>query len=191
MLDLFLEEKYPKEITLKNNSKAVLRPLQRQDFEKLYTFFRRIPAQERLYLKNDVSNPHVVRGWVEKIDYWERLPLVVEQGDKFIAYASLYQNPFGWMRSIGQMRIIVLPEYRSQGLGKKLIEDIIAAATYSGLEKVDLELVAEQDSAPFQKMGFELQARLKDHVKDFSGKVHDYLILVYNILDPDEEIPGR
>lgn len=191
MLDLFLEEKYPKEISLKNNSTAIIRPLQRTDFEKLFSFFKRIPSKERLYLKNDVSNPHVVRGWVEKIDYWERLPLIAEQNDKIIGYASLYQNPFGWMRSIGQMRIINLPEYRNQGLGKHLIENIIAAATYSGLEKIDLELVSEQDTAPFQKLGFELQARLKDHVKDFSGKVHDYLIMVYNINDPEEEIPGR
>ncbi len=191
MLDLFLEEEYPKEVTLKNGTTVTIRPLLRSDFEKLFTFFKRIPSRERLYLKNDVSNPHVVRGWVEKMDYWERLPFIAEQNDRIIGYASLYQNQFGWMRSIGQMRIINLPECRGLGLGKYLIQNIIEAATHSGLEKIDLELVGEQDTAPFQKLGFELQARLKDHVKDFSGRVHDYLIMVYNINDPEEEIPGR
>lgn len=191
MLDLYLEEKYPAGVNLRDDSVAILRPVQQNDFERLMQFWKHIPAKEKLYLKNDVSNPHVIRGMLEKMDYWEHLPIVAETENRFIGYAALYQTQHGWMRSIGNIRIIVSPDKRSLGLGEILVQEIIAAASYSGLEKIMLEMVGEQESEAFQKLGFSLEARIKDHVKDLSGNHHDYIIMVYHILDPEEEIPGR
>jgi L-amino acid N-acyltransferase YncA len=190
MLEELFDDIYPKETELKDGKKVVIRPIGKSDFQPLFKFCRNIPINERLYLQQDISNPQIVKSWIEDIDYWSKFRVIAEYNEKFIGYASLQQNSYGWMRSIGKLRIIIAPKFRKLNVGKLLLDEIIYVARFTGLEKLELELVGvdSQQIKPFQKIGFELQATIKDHVKDFSGKVHDYLLFIYNLKVPDEEI---
>ena len=49
---------YPKELTLlKSGASVTIRLLQPEDGPELLGFFSRIPEEERLYLKEDVTSP--------------------------------------------------------------------------------------------------------------------------------------
>ena len=69
-------DEYPKEITLKDGSKLVLRPMVAEDEAALLAFFQGLSEGERLYLRDDVTDPEVVRGWAENVDYNRVLPVL-------------------------------------------------------------------------------------------------------------------
>jgi hypothetical protein len=54
---------YPKEVTIKSGEKVILRPMVKEDEQKLLKFFLGLPEEDRLFLKNDVTDPKVIESW--------------------------------------------------------------------------------------------------------------------------------
>ncbi len=54
------------------------------------------------------------------------------------------------------MNVAVLPEYRKQGIGKKLIEELILLLKHQGVSKITLEVRASNEPAIslYEKIGF-------------------------------------
>ena len=76
---------YPKEGTLKSGEKVTLRPMVREDEQKLLEFFLRLPEEDRLFLKNDVTDPKVIEPWAQNLNYEHVIPLLAVIGDIIIA----------------------------------------------------------------------------------------------------------
>jgi hypothetical protein len=53
-------EAYPKTVMLGDGTAVILRPLAKEDKVSLLDFFRRVPAEERHYLKEDVTSLEVI-----------------------------------------------------------------------------------------------------------------------------------
>jgi RimJ/RimL family protein N-acetyltransferase len=172
-------KEYPKETILKDASQAILRPMVREDQDRLMEFFRGLSDADRLYLRDDVTNPEVVRSWSENIDYEKVLPILAIGEDRIVGNATLHRNPFGWMRHVGSIRITVAQDYRQKGLARILAAEVFRKALASGLEKLVAEMLTEQDDARrvFARLGFRDEAILKDHVLDAKGVKHDLLIM--------------
>jgi ribosomal protein S18 acetylase RimI-like enzyme len=64
-----------------------------------------------------------------------------------------------------------------------LVNELIAVAERTDLEKMDIGLMADQRPAisAFQKLGFSQIAVFPDHVKDLDGKSHDFVVLVRDL----------
>lgn len=189
MLRDLLKARYPKYATLRDGSVVVTRPLVPTDEKALLTFFRGIPAEDRVFLKDDVTKTEVIAAWCRDLDYERVLPLVAEVGGDLVADATLHQRRAGWMRHVARVRVVIAPAYRGKGLGTQLINELIALAEETDLEKMDVELMADQKAAiaAFQTLGFVQVAVFPDHVKDLTGKKHDLMVLVRD-LTPREEI---
>ncbi len=184
-----VKARYPKAVTLQDGSPVTIRPLVAADERALLTFFRGIPEADRIFLKDDVTQPAVITAWCRDLDYARTLPLVAEAGGVLIGDATLHQRPSGWKRHVVKVRLVIAPEYRGKGLGSWLIKELIAVAEQTDLEKMEAELMVDQRTAiaAFQKLGFAQAAVFPDHVKDLTGKNHDLLVLVRD-LTPIEEI---
>lgn len=177
-------DEYPKEKTLKDGSLVKLRPMIREDEEGLLEFFAGIPPEERLYLRNDVINPEVVRPWVRNINYEKVLPiLALAQSGQVIGNATLHRNGHSWARHIGDIRLTVLPEYRRRGLAWILVGEIFAHALTTDLEKIVAEIVLLQEDVrmAFKQLGFRTEAVLKEHHLDANGNKHDVIIISNDI----------
>ena len=74
---------------------------------------------------------------------------------------------------------MVDPGLRRQGVGQRLARHALRVALESGLTKVTVEVIAEQEStiALFTRLGFRAEALLEDHVKDPAGRFSDLIIL--------------
>ena len=59
--------RYPKEVMLKDKTDAVIRPLQKEDEERLSQFYAEIPERDRWYMRHDVLNSDVVRRMIDAI----------------------------------------------------------------------------------------------------------------------------
>jgi len=172
-------DEYPKEVTLRDGSKVTLRPVIKEDEEALYQFFKGMSKEDRLYLRDDVADRGVIRGWMENIDYETVLPILAFSGDVIVADATLHRNPHGWMRHVGEIRMSVAGSHRGKGLARIIAAEIFQQAVGLGLDKLVAEMLTIQSNAQrvFTRLGFEEEAVLKDHGMDATGKKHDLIIM--------------
>ncbi len=178
-----MAQEYPKEVKVKDGSTVVLRPFERKDKDSLFAFFQTIPESDRLFLKDNVTDPAVVERWATELNYDKIYPLLAWKGNQVVADATLHKNLGGWMKHVGTIRIVVGPAYQRQGLGAILANELFLHALKSGLEKIVAEMMDKQQGAKkvFEKLGFKQEAVFHGHVRDQIGVRHDLLILTKDL----------
>jgi GNAT superfamily N-acetyltransferase len=181
-------QKYPKEIKLKDGSKARLRPLKKDDEKGFHEFFSAVPERERMFIKHRVTDSQVIKEWCQNIDLHRNFPLLALIDGKIVGDATLHQQLGGWKRHIGRVSVLVRPEYRGRGLARALVSEIVGMSRNLGLEKVEAEFIGGQEAAikMFAMLGFSNLVRLEDYVKDMQAISHDYVLMGVN-LKTDEE----
>ena len=174
---------YQKEGVLKDGSRVLLRPLVKEDREKLLQFFQGLDARELSFLRNDVRDPAVVDHWVNHIDYNRVFPLVAEAEGRIVGDITLHMRKIGWKRHLGNVRVVVAKDYQGRGLGTLLINEIVELAGEFGLEKLVAEIHLQAVSAftAFKKAGFSVKAVFEDLVKDPAGKSSDLVVMVCDV----------
>ena len=184
-------QKYPKEIKLKDGSKARLRPLKKDDETAFHEFFSAVPERERMFIKHRVTDSKVIKDWCQNIDLGRNLPLLALMDGKIVGDATLHQQLGGWKRHIGRVSVLVHPKYRGRGLARALVSEIVALAADLSLEKVEAEFIGGQDTAikMFALLGFSNLVRLENYVKDMQAIAHDYVLMGLD-LKTDEEYAG-
>jgi RimJ/RimL family protein N-acetyltransferase len=174
---------YQKEGVLKDGSRVWLRPLVKEDREKLLQFFQGLDARELSFLRNDVRDPAVIDRWVNHIDYNRVFPLVAEAEGRIVGDITLHMRKVGWKRHLGNVRVVVAKDYQGRGLGTLLINEIVELAGEFGLEKLvaEIHLQATSAFAAFKKAGFSVKAVFEDLVKDPSGQSSDLVVMVCDV----------
>jgi GNAT superfamily N-acetyltransferase len=181
-------QQFPKTVTLKDGSKATLRPLHRADEKDFHQLFLGIPEPERMFIKHRVTEISVIHDWCQNIDYARNLPLLGMLGGKITGVATLHQQLSGWKRQIGRVSVSVHPDFRGRGLARALIGETLEIARRAGLERVEAEFIGEQETAMkmFAMLGFSELMRQEDYVKDMQALSHDYILMGLD-LRTDEE----
>jgi GNAT superfamily N-acetyltransferase len=172
---------YPREISTGLGSPEVtVRPLEPGDADRLLAFFRRIPGEERFYLKEDVTSPEVINRWVETLDFDRVIPLVALLGQRIVVDATLHRHRSGARKHLGEIRVVVDPEYRNQGLGTMMMEELIDIAYGRAMDSVILELVENKEDKAIEValgLGFTRVATLPNIVRDTQGKPQNLIIM--------------
>jgi ribosomal protein S18 acetylase RimI-like enzyme len=176
---------YPKSENLKDGSQITIRPLRKEDEKILHEYFLRLPPEDRMCLRDDVTDPKVIENWIYDLDYDVVLPLVALDVDHIdiVANGTLQFDPVGWTKHQGEIRITCDPGYRKKGLATILIENLMQIAADFGLEQLTAELAPALDEAYFlfEKLGFQEAAVLKDFIKDLKENYQDLVLMVKNI----------
>lgn len=176
---------YPKKETLRDETVVSLRPMAEGDQAKVKAFYRDIPEEDRLFLRDDVTKDEVVDRWFADLNYERVLPILAltEDGSEVVACATLHRYPQGWQRHIGEIRMVVARPYHRRGLGTIMARTIVTEALKAGLDKLVATMMPEQKGAirAFTRLGFIPEATLKGHVLDLKGQSHDLLIMTQNV----------
>lgn len=150
--------------------------------EKYFSSFHdalSIVAKERIYLEM-IEAPQL-----EKVAEFQRR-LIAENGPVF--YATDDSKVVGWCDVFpqenprqshrGSLGMGILPDFRGQGIGTKLLEKVLAHAKDFGLEKVELHVYTTNNSgiALYKKMGFEQEGLIKKYRK-IEGQYFDSLAM--------------
>lgn len=178
-----MPDTYPKTATLKEGTEVRLRLMKRTDGPKLLEFFRALPEEDRLFLKEDVTDKQVIDRWVEELDYERVLPVLAEVEDRIVGDASLHFQRERWSRHCGKIRCVVARDFQRKGLGTILAREIFLHAVQKGLEMILAEMMDTQIGAmkAFQQIGFRQEATLSDAVVDIYGKKHGLVIMANNV----------
>jgi L-amino acid N-acyltransferase YncA len=175
---------YPKRIVLEDAVTVTVRPLRPADQAALLAFFRGIPAEDRWWLREDVSDPAVVHRWIADLDYDRVLPLVALDGDTIVADATLHRRGFGARHHLAEVRIVVAPAYRGRGLAYALMGELAEVAAAAGLARLEAEIAVRAQAGALEaveQFGFERVGLIPDHLVGPDGRPHDLLLLVYRL----------
>ena len=155
-----------------------IRRLATGDEVALMRFVSRIHEGDRTFFKEDVLDAEVVAAWVQR---GEARSLAVE--DEEILGTVTVVPLQDWSSHVGEVRVIVHPAHRRRGIGRALARHAVIEALDLGLEKMMVEVIADQDAtiAMFRSLGFEPEALLKDHVRDDDGELHDLMLLAHSV----------
>src|SRR3989339_240980 len=180
MIDL---ERYPREVTLRNGATLVFRPMGRDDVDRLWVFFQRIPPEDKMFFRQDVSRREAVQRWADTLDYGLVLPILALEGDRVVGDATLHRKRTGWKQRVGVVRVQIAPDYRHLGLGTAMVRELRHLGEKSALHYLMAEVIEEQAAAvrAFEKMGFVRGATYRNFVNDQEGGLHNLLVLLYRM----------
>jgi GNAT superfamily N-acetyltransferase len=190
MLEYVLE-KYPASLKLRDGTSVLVRPLGKRDEKRLHKFLLSVPEEERLFIKQSLTDPLSVRDWCRHPDFERNLPLLMMQGSKVIGEATLHRRLGGWKRHIGLITLLTHPEYRGRDVSKVLVTELIGIARHCGLRKLEAEVNGERKIARhvLAQLGFNELLKLDDYVLDMKAVTYDYVLMGLN-LKVDEEYAG-
>ena len=174
---------YPKEVTLKSGEKVILRPMVKEDEQRLLDFFLRLPEEDRLFLKNDVTDPNVIKSWAQNINYEHVIPILAEIGDRIIGDATLHRRTTDRPLDIGEVRIVIDKDFRRRGLGTRLAREIYYLALSKKMNRLVAEVVEDQHAVikTFKILGFRQEKVLENQARDLHGKKHNLVIMTEDV----------
>ncbi len=174
--------RYPKTIRLKDETTLVLRPLHPGDADQLVALFSQVDEEELRILRDDVTDPRVVRRWATDLNYERVLPIVAEVEGLLVGDATLHRRPVSPYEKVGKVRLYVHPAYRRRGVGSALLAELLDVARELGLERVLMEFYVDHAAliAAFQRRGFVREAILP---------TYQIVVLAYDLTRERESAP--
>lgn len=178
-----LIKNFPKQVNLEDGTAITLRPLLKDDEQNFLAYFRSLAPEERVVLREEVTDRKVIENWMETLDYDLVLPLIALHGTRIIGAASLQFNLSAWTQHQGEVRLSTDPQFRAKGLGTMLIQTLEDIAAELGLEQLTAEIPPELDKAFYlmEKLGFEKTAVLKGFAMDTEGRESDIVLMVKSL----------
>jgi RimJ/RimL family protein N-acetyltransferase len=178
-------DEYPKEITLKSDKQLTIRLLQQEDMEILHDFFQSLPTQDRMYLRTDVMKKENIEKRFGELNYEIVYPVIALDHERIVAIGTLFRAEFGWTRHLGEIRIVVAPDFQRQGLCTLLTREIFFHALKTDLYKIQAEMMENQIAAinAFERLGFKKETVLRKHVTDIDGNRANLVIMSLDIQD--------
>ncbi len=161
---------------------AQVRPLGDDDQDALHRFLSEVPADDRSFFKEDVTDPAVAERW--RRDTRSARVVCVDNGGEIVGFAALTPG-FARTSHVGDLRVIVAARARGQGLGRDLTRRMLVQAVEQGLRKITLDVAATQVPVieMFRRLGFEPEALLRDQLCDGSGALQDVVVLAHAVDD--------
>jgi RimJ/RimL family protein N-acetyltransferase len=167
-----------------NGQQITIRTAQADDAAALLTYIRPVAEETEFFIFEPDEFPETdeqERKWIQDhLDHPGQIVLLAEAGGTIIGNVSFENGACRRIAHRGTLGIAVVKEWRGQGIGTALMENLLAWATGNPLiEKVCLEVFTTNSNAIrlYRKLGFiEEGLRLKD-IKFGPGRYADTLAM--------------
>jgi ribosomal protein S18 acetylase RimI-like enzyme len=114
-------------------------------------------AAERVYLATvDGFSPAQTRAFVEQVVAVSAPQVMAVVNGQVVGFCDIMPNPAKGFTHVGRLGMGVRSEWRRQGIGRKLLDACLELARKAGIEKVELEVFADNLGAMqlYQSFGF-------------------------------------
>jgi L-amino acid N-acyltransferase YncA len=175
---------YRRLVTLKDGARVLIRPMTANDSEGLIELYASAQPDDLRSVRDDVSDPNVVRAWADELDYSRVLPLLALANERTVGNATLHRRG-GPYRHIGEVRIFLARDFRGRGLGTEVLNTLIELARKEGLHWLQAEVLASQPKVvrAFETLGFKQRCVLEDYFMLPDGQTEDIVILMMRLLE--------
>lgn len=174
-----------REETLKDGTRLSIRSFSYDDLDKLMTFYRSLPYEDRKYLRIDVTNRSTVEKRVKSAECGQAFRILALVEDEIAAVGGLELAADDWGKHRGELRVVVSRKFQRKGLGMILIRELYMLAVQHKVEKVVAKMMRPQTAARkiFRKLGFREELFLPDYVQDQDNKDQDLVIMTCDTRD--------
>ena len=179
-----------KNVKLKDGTKVVLRQLKKKDRNRLTTFFRSLPKEDRRYLRVDITDKETIKQIIKSSKSGASSRIIALINDKIVADGLLELEKMKWKKHFCEIRLMVSNDYRRKGLGMLLARELYLIAISEKVEEIIVKMMKPQVAAIniFKKMGFKKETVLPDYVKDSEGTKRDLIIMRCNVNEMWKEL---
>ena len=181
-----------KVVTLENGKNVTIRELKKDDADAVFAFFARLPAEDRKYLRVDVTKYEMLTHRYQDVIENRARRLVAEDDGEIVADGALELKGHGWGEHIGEMRLIVARPYHRQGLGSKLARELYFPAAEHKVDRIVVRMMKPQIGAQhiMKRLGFHDEFCIPKQVRDQEGNWQDLIIMRCNLEDLWSEMEG-
>ena len=148
-------------------------PIEHQYLEQLQAAVDSVSRERRFLGTVEGFSLEQHRRFAESITQGGGVQLIALSRDAVVGWCDIRRNPFEGFQHVGALGVGLLPEWREQGLGRRLIKATIEAARAKGVTRVELETFASNPRAihVFELLGFSTEgikrrARVLDDQED-------------------------
>ncbi len=145
MRTVFNIARYPSKQAISTGEQVVIRPLEVGDEFDLREFFLSLSADERAFLRDDVTDPNVTERWARHTDFARALPLVAIEGNRIVADAVLLRGEA--LSHTAEIRMTLARRLRHTDLPDMLLADLASIAEEADMDSVTLFITPADDSA--------------------------------------------
>jgi RimJ/RimL family protein N-acetyltransferase len=142
-------------------------------------------ASERNFLATTAGfSPVQTREYLELIQKKGGVHFVALDGNDIVGWCDVAPAMFEGLSHVGRLGMGLLPKYRGQGWGKKLLAQAMEAAFIKDIDRVELEVFASNQRAVrlYRSAGFHEEGR-KRNGRKIDGRFED--ILLFGLLRED------
>jgi L-amino acid N-acyltransferase YncA len=185
-------ERHPKTIKLKDGSEVLVRLMRKEDGDRLLEFFRGVPEEERVFLREDVTRPEAIESRIRAMGRGRFLSVLAEAEGRIVGESTLQRRPTYWLQHVAEVHVVVGQGYRRIGLAHNLLYELFDLARDQGVETLLAEMMSEQVAALslFERLGFKREAIFRRLVKDLHGTKHDLVIMTRDLTEAAKRRPG-
>lgn len=178
---------YPWTTNIKDTT-VTLRLMATEDGNALLSFAQSLPENDLLFLSIDITKPEAIKQWVRNIEKGRITTILAEADGRLIGHGTLRHDDLVWTRHMGELQLLITPDYRGRGIGNLLAHELFNLAQQRGLQKLVARMASEQRGAlqVFERLGFRAEALLADYVIDRHNRTHDLIVMSYDVTGLNE-----
>ena len=124
-----------------------LRVMTAQYESAVVEFARAIPTHDLLFLRRDIRDPRVVAAWLRQIEAGDIQSLLALRHGEIVGYSAIARDPHSFSPHVGDLRVILAPSAREQGIGRVLIQESFLVSIELYIEKLTVQMTADQQAA--------------------------------------------
>lgn len=136
-------------------------------------------SRERRYLGNTSGfTAEQTRAFIASLAVSGGIQIVVVADARIVGWCDITPHPFEGMRHVGRLGMGLLPSFRGQGLGRRLVREALSQAFAKSLKRVELEVYASNQIAVglYEREGFVMEGR-KRRARFLDGAEDDVLVM--------------
>jgi L-amino acid N-acyltransferase YncA len=175
-------------VTLRDGVRVLLRPMARDDKDRLLDFYNSVGEEDMRNFRHYVKDPALVQDWCDKLDYDKVLPLLALVKERVVGSGSLHYFE-GPKRHIAEVRLFLSKDFRHRGLGMKMVRAMVEIARKQDVRILIAEVIAEQTKVvrAFEQIGFASRCTLEDYFMYPDGDTSDVVFLTMNLKPKTDE----
>jgi RimJ/RimL family protein N-acetyltransferase len=168
---------------------VLIRPSRVEDAPAFSEAVTRVATEKRYLATVDGYTVEQTRSYLQRAAEGLLYQFVAEVDGRVIGACDISPRQATGFTHVGVLGMFLLPEWRARGIGRQLLEACLSAARSAGLERIELEVFADNEAAIqlYEAQGFVREGR-KVHGRKFEGRYQDVLLMALALNSP--AVPG-
>ena len=153
---------------MKDGRTVVIRRAIERDAEQLLRNINEIGTEEDWILTEAIPwDPRQEREWIRTFDDMRSVLYVADVDGRVVGQIDAHISSYTKAHHVASLGIAIVKGYRSLGIGRALMDHLLAWMKVRGVEKATLEVFSTNARAIalYQKMGFEIEGSRKRQFK--------------------------